>query len=573
MARLARATAPPALLTGERLVVVLFAARVALAAPARLAAPLSVLVAAALAVELAVDGSAAGSSSSPLRRFKTRPGASSGILLAATTLPSVMLSQLIQLSRLLPTHPDGPEEFAYLEMQYWAASISCLSVLAFFIWHLRQSPSNGIAKHLKYGSLLIVLYLMTYCWSLLLKTDGGLMVMINMVYMLCHGLAAVVLIKHILEKFPSCLSFGEALLVSSGLILYFGDMLAHTLSKMEFLMSSKAFIHTPGTRSDMTTIIQGILLGLFLLPLIYKSSLQVWDYCRMKGKQQMQAAEEHNQKRMRSALFYISLLVVLMLLVPSWTHLVQGLKVHPFVWIINYMFTDSHERLALCAYWICVIYVSVRRFYSISKQSKTERILLRKYYHLVAVLIFSPAVIFQPAFLDLAFGAAFAVFLILEMIRIWEIYPLGRIVHQFMNAFTDHRDSEILIVSHFSLLLGCALPKWMSSGLNDRPLAPFAGILSLGIGDTMASMIGYKYGVLRWSKTGKKTIEGTAAGITSVLAACSILVSLLASSGYILSQNWLSLLIAVTLSGLLEAYTAQLDNAFIPLVFYSLLCL
>ena len=118
------------------------------------------------------------------------------------------------------------------------------------------------------------------------------------------------------------------------------------------------------------------------------------------------------------------------------------------------MFTDSHERLALCAYWICVIYVSVRRFYSISKQSKTERILLRKYYHLVAVLIFSPAVIFQvicafflvqfpsvlkqrsmsirilssllwknvhflqPAFLDLAFGAAFAVFLTLEMIRV-----------------------------------------------------------------------------------------------------------------------------------------------------------
>ncbi|OQU84356.1 hypothetical protein SORBI_3004G039300 [Sorghum bicolor] len=484
-----------------------------------------------------------------------------------------MLSRLIQLSRLLPTDPNGPKEFAYLEMQYWAASISCLSVLALFLWHLRTSPSNGISKHLEYGSLLIVLYLMTFFLSFLLKTDGGLMVMTNMVYMLCHGAAAVILLKHILEKFPSCASFGEALLVSSGLILYFGDMLGHTLSKMEFSMSSKVFIHTPGTRSDMTAIIQGILLGLFLLPLLYKSSLQVWDYCTMEGKQQTQEAEDHTGKRIGSAVFYISLVVVLMFLLPSWTHLVQGLKVHPFVWIINYMFTDAHERLALCAYWICVIYVSVRRFYSISKQSKTERILLRKYYHLVAVLIFSPAVIFQPAFLDLAFGAAFAVFLTLEMIRIWEIYPLGHVVHQFMNAFTDHRDSEILIVSHFSLLLGCALPKWMSSGLNDRPLAPFAGILSLGIGDTMASMIGYKYGVLRWSKTGKKTIEGTAAGITSVLAACSILVSLLASSGYILSQNWLSLLIAVTLSGLLEAYTAQLDNAFIPLVFYSLLCL
>ncbi|KAJ0019927.1 hypothetical protein Pint_32088 [Pistacia integerrima] len=71
----------------------------------------------------------------------------------------------------------------------------------------------------------------------------------------------------------------------------------------------------------------------------------------------------------------------------------------------------------------------------------------------------------------------------------------------------------------------------------------------------------------------EKTVEGTAAGITSVLAACSVLLPLLASTGYILSEHWFSLILAVTLSGLLEAYTTQLDNAFIPLIFYSLLCL
>uniref|UniRef100_A0A0E0G113 dolichol kinase n=1 Tax=Oryza nivara TaxID=4536 RepID=A0A0E0G113_ORYNI len=436
-----------------------------------------------------------------------------------------MLSRLIQLYRVLLADPNGREEYAYLEMQYWAVSVSCLSVLAFFVWHVRQSPSNGNSIASKYGSLLIILYPLAYLFHFLLKTDGDLLVMSNLVYLLCRGVAAVILIQHILEKFPSCSSFGEAILVSSGLFLYCGDMLAHTLSK-------------------------GVLLGPFLLPLLYKSSVQVLAYCRKLGRQRTQTVEECTQKRIDCDVFYVSLLVALLLLVPSWTRLIQDFEVHPFVWVFNYIFTDSRERLALCAYWIFVIYVSIRRFYSISKQSKTERILLRKYYHPVAVLIFSPAIIFQ----------------------VWEIYPLGNIVHQFMSAFTDHRDSEILIVSHFSLLLGCALPKWMSSGFNDRPLTPFAGILSLGIGDTMASMIGYKYGVLRWSKTGKKTIEGTAAGITSALAACSILLSLLASSGYILSQHWISLLVAVTLSGLLEAYTAQLDNAFIPLVFYSLLC-
>jgi dolichol kinase/splicing factor 3B subunit 1 len=77
---------------------------------------------------------------------------------------------------------------------------------------------------------------------------------------------------------------------------------------------------------------QGILLGLFLLPLLCKCSLQVWVYFKTLGKQRTQAVEKHAEKRIGSVVFYVSLLVVLLMLVPSWTHLVQGLEVHPFVW-------------------------------------------------------------------------------------------------------------------------------------------------------------------------------------------------------------------------------------------------
>ncbi|KAI3985149.1 hypothetical protein MKX01_027235 [Papaver californicum] len=169
--------------------------------------------------------------------------------------------------------------------------------------------------------------------------------------------------------------------------------------------------------------------------------------------------------------------------------------------ILNFLFEEPLKRLALCIYWVTVICASVLRFYNISKSSKIERILLRKYYHLV-VLMFSLALIFQSSFLDLAFGAALAVFLVVQIIRVWKIWLLGKHIHQFMNAFTDHRDSELLIVSHFPLLLGCALPKWLSIDFNNRLLAPFAGILNLRIGYTTASMFGYKYGVLRWRKAG-----------------------------------------------------------------------
>ncbi|XP_058084200.1 dolichol kinase EVAN isoform X2 [Magnolia sinica] len=545
------------LCNGERAVVVLYISRVMFSSlPSSLffyeSIGLLLLAFAGLFVEISAEYSNA------LDRFKTRPGASSGILLGTVTLPTVMLSRLIQLSRALSEHAIEPEELEFLNVQYWAVSASCFGVLVLLyavIWHSATSSSHSGSVQ---DSLCTLLYLVLYaavCYmSLSSKSYSGWHIWTKLLWIVCHGLASLILIQHIFHTFPLCTSIGEALLVTGGLVFYFGDMLAFTLAKInEYALSSKLTTIQLGIRrSEISTISQGVLLGLLLLPIFYKFVLRIWLHFTRLINHGAHAAEGMTCEGIgRSILFYASMAVTLIIIVPTWMQFVQDFHGHPVLWISTFVFTEPLKRLSLCIYWICVICASVLRFYNISKNSKIERILLRKYYHLVAVIMFVPALLFQ----------------------VWRVWPLGHLVHQFMNAFTDHRDSDILIVSHFSLLLGCALPKWLSSGFNDRPLTPFAGILSLGIGDTMASMVGHKYGILRWSKTGKKTVEGTAAGITSVLVACSVLVPLLASTGFILSQHWLSLLIAVTISGMLEAYTAQLDNAFIPLVFYSLLCL
>ncbi|XP_022730868.1 dolichol kinase EVAN-like isoform X2 [Durio zibethinus] len=498
------AISPSKAMNGERAVVLLFVFRVLSSVPLSLlpqALSLSLLSLFSIFVEFRADDGS-------LSLFKTRPGASSGIMLGAVTLPTVMLSKLIQLSR--------------------ALSLQKIEL-------------------------------------------GGFNTALKLLWLLCHGFAAVKLIQHLLNTFPCCASIGEALLVTSGLVLYFGDMLACTISKVCRLLISPELVSIRYgiKRSEIGIIIQGVLLGLLIFSAVFKFVIRLWEYFWVANNSESRQSKEIG----RSLIFFSSLGFIMIAIAPSWMMIVLDFDVHPVLWIFQFVFSEPFKRLSLCIYWLGLIYASVLRFYNISKNSKIERILLRKYYHLLAVSMFLPALIYQPKFLDLAFGASLAVFLVLEIIRVWRIWPLGQLVHQFMSAFTDHRDSDLLIVSHFSLLLGCALPIWMSSGFNDRPLTPFAGILSLGIGDTMASMVGHKYGVLRWSKTGKKTIEGTAAGITSVLAACSVLLPLLASTGYILTQHWFPLLIAVTTSGLLEAYTTQLDNAFMPLVFYCLLCL
>ncbi|EOY34458.1 hypothetical protein QUC31_018434 [Theobroma cacao] len=566
------AFSPLKVMNGERAVVLLFVFRVLFSLPLSLlphALSFSLLSLFSLFVEIRADDS--------VSLFKTRPGASSGIMLGAVTLPTVMLSKLIQLSRAFSLQQIELGELEHMTMQFWATSACCCGVLIFLsivMWCAANNKNPHFSCSVwdaKFSLSCVILYSVICCISLATISHTGFNTALKLLWLLCHGFAAVKLIQHLLNTFPCCASVGEALLVTSGLVLYFGDMLACTISKVCRLLISPELVSIRYgiKRSEIGIVIQGVLLGLLIFSAVFKFVIRLWEY--FWGADNSESRK--NKEIGRSLIFFTSLGFTMIAVAPSWMMIVLDFDVHPVLWIFQFVFSEPYKRLSLCIYWLGLIYASVLRFYKISKNSKIERILLRKYYHLLAVSMFLPALIYQPKFLDLAFGAALAVFLVLEIIRVWRIWPLGQLVHQFMSAFTDHRDSDLLIVSHFSLLLGCALPIWMSSGFNDRPLTPFAGVLSLGIGDTMASMVGHKYGVLRWSKTGKKTIEGTAAGITSVLAACSVLLPLLASKGYVLTQHWFPLLIAVTTSGLLEAYTAQLDNAFIPLVFYSLLCL
>ncbi|CAK9165873.1 unnamed protein product [Ilex paraguariensis] len=436
------------LANGERAVVVFFISQIIFSAPFSLlheALSLSILSFFALSVEISAEFS-----SESLAQFKSRAGASSGILLGAVTLPGLMFSRLIQLLRAVSLHEIDSEELEYLRLQYWATSACCFGVLFFFYFIVPHLPNDNhsISFHsdwsTKFSLSFIALYAAVFCVSFATKFHCGGYTAVMLLWVLCHGLAAVKLIQHVLHTFPACASIGEALLVTTGLVIYFGDMLACTVVKINgYLASSEiVFVQYVIRRSEISTIIQGMLLGLLLFPMFLKFSLQVWECCTSSAHVEHRAYHEIG----RTVIFCALLAFIFILIIPSWMQFVQDFPVHPWLWIVNFVFSEPLKRLSLCIYWVVVIYVSVLRFYNISKNSKIERILLRKYYHLMAVSMFLPALIFQSAFLELAFGAALAIFLTLEIIRVWRIWPLGHLVHQFMNAFTDHRDSDLLIV-------------------------------------------------------------------------------------------------------------------------------
>lgn len=188
----------------------------------------------------------------------------------------------------------------------------------------------------------------------------------------------------------------------------------------------------------------------------------------------------------------------------------------------------------------------------------------RKFFHALAVVMFLPGVAVDPAFTHLAFSAAFALFIFAEYVRYFAIYPFGAAVHLFMNEFLEQKDSGTAILSHFYLLTGCAGSLWLEE---PSRLLQYTGILALGIGDAMASIIGKRVGRHRWSSTSSKTLEGSAAFVLS-LVACAWLLRL---CGLTEEFSTLRYTVVAALSCALEALSDQNDNLTLPLYMWSLL--
>ena len=185
----------------------------------------------------------------------------------------------------------------------------------------------------------------------------------------------------------------------------------------------------------------------------------------------------------------------------------------------------------------------------------------RKFFHALAVLLFLPGIALDPAFTHLAFSLAFSIFIFAEYVRYYALYPFGAALHVFMSEFLDHKDSGPVILSHFYLLTGCAGPLWLEG--HSRILQQ-TGVLVLGIGDSLASVVGRRYGRLYWPGGSSKTVEGTLAFVTSIMGAAW----LLRLVGWCESFDLGKYFVVVSALGLLEGVSDQHDNLVLPIFGY-----
>lgn len=134
---------------------------------------------------------------------------------------------------------------------------------------------------------------------------------------------------------------------------------------------------------------------------------------------------------------------------------------------------------------------------------------MRKIFHLLIVLVFVPGLVYQCALLYIATGIALAIFVVLELLRLLQMPPFADTLAKAFDSFKDVKDAGQLALTPFCLLIGCALPIWLTpcpcacqTAAPESPLLLLlSGVLSVGVGDTAASVLGSKYGRNKWAST------------------------------------------------------------------------
>jgi dolichol kinase len=190
----------------------------------------------------------------------------------------------------------------------------------------------------------------------------------------------------------------------------------------------------------------------------------------------------------------------------------------------------------------------------------------RKLFHALIVGIFASAMVsYQSAHwipaLVLASMAAMCALLWVELFRAFvdRNNNAAQWINYWYGRWIDNRDSGALMATtHLQLLLGCAIPIIMSRG--DVPRA-VCGVVVIGVGDSMAAIIGSQIGRTRWARN-NRTMEGSLAMLFSTILAFFALAPTL---------DALSVLRVSVSVAIMEAVTVHTDNLMLPLFAISII--
>lgn len=259
---------------------------------------------------------------------------------------------------------------------------------------------------------------------------------------------------------------------------------------------------------------------------------------------------------------------------------------------------EANTRLIMSGYFAILIASSL---ILILRAQNIDTDTRRKVFHGMMVSMLLPTTFIDPIFIALAFIVVLNVLFILDIFRASHVPPIARPIDSFLAPYVDTRDRRgPVVVSHMYLLIGCAIPLWLSLAATPRSADPeshwpgwdvatrdlsmVSGVICVGMGDAAASLVGRRWGRRKWFFSRKKSIEGSVTFAFAVFVGLNIARAWLVVGGWNLPPNdrpavnfrgtmavlWKTF-VAASGSSIMEALlTGGNDNVVIPLILWLL---
>jgi len=339
-------------------------------------------------------------------------------------------------------------------------------------------------------------------------------------------LAFVFALPKMFSTFHASFSYGEGVLVLQAIAVFMAKLLINITQD----------VHDPSTIAGSFNIIANVGLGsVGTLCLLHFFPLKVCQH---------------------PSTFYLSGFSILFgITLPV---LFSTLKRNPIAWTLQTIFASNESKLLLLLWGVCTLLA----LHIVAQQdSRGITTITRKYFHFLVVVVFTSGVMVNRSLLYLASIVGLSVMILLEHMRFAKIQPVANIISAAFKTFQDKNDRGDLILTNIYLLVGVSLPLWLTPDLEKAdPLLLLSGVLSIGIGDSFASIFGSKFGRTIIPQT-QKSVEGMMA---------SILAQLVFVKALNMELN-LVLVFGICVVSIVETLTTQVDNLVLPFVMYIVL--
>lgn len=232
-------------------------------------------------------------------------------------------------------------------------------------------------------------------------------------------------------------------------------------------------------------------------------------------------------------------------------------------WLYEYV-TQSLARTKLLSTWLMLLLGAIPVMFLLSTSNILSLNMRRKVWHFMLLATLTYPLVQDPQFTSLAILGSSIVFVVFEFLRCTQITFVGRWLHTQLRLFQDDKDlAGPLNLSYIFLLVGTGIPIAYGLAVEDPvSIRSYLGLATLGLGDSVASIVGKNFGKIKW-RGGVKTFEGTLAYIVATFAYFVFV------DFYVLPEasrvnNWENMVIVAMVGGVIEGTSTLNDNVLVP---------